>query len=246
MIPTVDIPSLKDMSLGQLVALGNIIEFSEIKTEERTEKDLDKFEDSLSWILDLRKGQVALLKQETIEKVVIAIKNVSVECWFQYVKISANKNNIQLFECEPVSRQEREEIEIEVKYKKKGALTRLRAAKKKSIFVIPDNLSQLPTRVWLKFLDNLLKRYEAIDSKEFWKYFQLIPEIMSCVAWKKDESYYTKSIEGKTVFNMQRVKEHENIFLQMRATDAIRSFAFFLTIAKPYLKNHNSQSLKSA
>lgn len=237
-----NIPNKRDMSLGQIIAIAKILDFSEKKPEQRTDSDFDNLDDALSWLLDLSQSQVSRLTQETLDKVVAAIGGLAVEICFDYVKITKAANNPSLFECFPVSRDEREMIEIELSAKVKGAMTRKRKASKKVIFEIEDDLKTLPTRIWLKFLDGLLKRYERISPKQVWKYFYLIPEIISCVAWKRDESYYTQSVELRTVVDMQRIQNHKEIFLQMNGYDAFRAFGFFLTTAKPYLKSQPSRS----
>jgi hypothetical protein len=211
---TLNVPeNLKEMKLGQLIALAEIFE-----TTTADELNVDRLEIALSDFFDLTLGQVRKMSRLTLERIIEAMTKSFVKCSKEYLQVFERKDFIRSFRC-----QDKELFRIQ---KKVGLF------QKKSFFVNKD-IENEPAGIWLTLLDGSLRKINQCEKMlEQWQH---IPRVVACLAWKRRESRFTKGLDGEPVVNFDRIERMEKVFLQMRAIDAVSVFAFFLNNQKSSL-----------
>ena len=108
---------------------------------------------------------------------------------------------------------------------------------KPQMFYIEKDYSTLPAGIWMNLLDGVIKQVEQIPPQEFYKVWNMIPTIIASIAWREDEPKL-KMHDGKLFIDQERIQYFSSVFLNRRASDAIRLVAFFLnTRADSWLKS---------
>lgn len=222
---------LSEINLGQLIAIGDLIDgeyFNSIKT-----------------ICGLTDREAMVLTVSTLKSVRESLETAIPGIIAEYIKVYSSGEYTQTFESLSV-----EPWEIEVaKAPVKGTLAKwkqkrhLKKIKKKETYYIIDELANEPANLWIRLLDSTVKSITNVPEKEPWKAWRYFPEILAATAWKKGESRFTKDLNGQAVVDWERVNKFKNVFLHVPAKDAIKAVTFFLTINEAYSQDPDSLSL---
>lgn len=229
---TIIIPlHLEEMNIGQVIQLLNYIELTS-KDGKLSDTDIENLEEALVWLTNLTTNQIRRLQYTTMLQIQMALHNLAENVFKKYAEIILRKefSHPLSFECHTSQTWEFEAAKIDKErttFKIRKNITLNRLLKKATFFVAEDLLTE-PAAVWVKLLDGYKRQIERLPENNSYQELAFIPKVLACIAWRKNESRYTKDINDNAVVDFERIQKYETIFLQAPATQAITAYAFFL------------------
>lgn len=221
----------EELTLGDLVSLASLFELDvkENKTHEDLIKQLEYYADYIGVSVDLLTSH----DDEEFGKITKAIEETMPNIIHGYMAHMKKGKAIQVFDSLIEEKHIIEANYLTSKNKFLGRRTKDRLYKAQK-FYIPPNIGIIPAQIFILFLDNDLKRHDAITEEFWWRKWLLIPGILAKVAWRKNEKMVFSKRE-KRFPNLERIQKMERVFKDIPATTALSAYRFFLFSYKNYL-----------
>jgi len=219
------VPSnLDECTLDQLVGLSDFATVMSMN-DERNEEHSELLGFAIARIINQPISCIEVLTKKTLGELTGSIKETLETVVYDIASFAKGKNMAPVFECKPedwrIIQSEYHGVNlIKRKYLDRKYKTR--------VYEVVQNPETLPAQIWIKMLDNLLKKKSRINKDNFWKEWNLIPTALACTAWGKNEKTHKKNEAGEVIVDMDRVRKMEEVFLQVPAKVGISAYGFFL------------------